>query len=114
VPPSQRQRIAIARALLRDPRILILDEYTAGIDTESENLIAKALDRAMKDRTCLVIAHRLNTIRHADRILVLDAGQIVEEGTHDQLLARGGIYTRLHEAQFHHPSEPLAAAEVPE
>jgi len=111
---GQRQRIAIARALLRDPRILILDEYTAGIDTESENLIAKALDRAMKDRTCLVIAHRLNTIRHADRILVLDAGQIVEEGTHDQLLARGGIYTRLHEAQFHHPSEPLAAAEVPE
>ncbi len=111
---GQRQRIAIARALLRDPRILILDEYTSGIDTESENLIAKALDRAMKGRTCLVIAHRMNTIRHADRILVLDAGRIVEEGTHDQLLARGGIYSRLHEAQVHTPSTTPGTTGVPE
>ncbi len=110
---GQRQRIAIARALLRDPRILILDEYTSGIDAESENLIADAIDRAMKGRTCLVIAHRLNTIRHADRILVLDAGRIVEEGTHDQLVARGGIYTRLYEAQLREPPKGLVETEVP-
>ncbi len=111
---GQRQRIAIARALLRDPRILILDEYTSGIDAESENLIADAIARAMEGRTCLVIAHRLNTIRHADRILVLDAGQIVEEGRHDQLMARHGIYSRLYEAQLREPLRTSAETEVPE
>jgi subfamily B ATP-binding cassette protein MsbA len=100
---GQRQRIAIARALLREPKVLILDEFTSGIDTESENLITEAIERIMRGRTCLVIAHRLNTIRHADRIIVLDAGQIVEEGTHDALLARHGLYTKLYEAQLRAP-----------
>ena len=100
---GQRQRIAIARALLREPKVLILDEFTSGIDTESENLITEAIERIMRGRTCLVIAHRLNTIRHADRIIVLDAGQIVEEGTHDVLLARHGLYTKLYEAQLRTP-----------
>lgn len=100
---GQRQRIAIARALLREPKILILDEFTSGIDTESENLITEAIERIMRGRTCLVIAHRMNTIRHADRIIVLDAGQIVEEGKHDELMARNGLYTKLYEAQRHTP-----------
>jgi subfamily B ATP-binding cassette protein MsbA len=103
---GQRQRIAIARALLREPKVLILDEFTSGIDTESENLITEAIERIMRGRTCLVIAHRLNTIRHADRIIVLDAGQIVEEGTHDVLLAQHGLYTKLYEAQLRTPIGP--------
>ncbi len=100
---GQRQRIAIARALLREPKVLILDEFTSGIDTESENLITEAIERIMRGRTCLVIAHRLNTIRHADRIIVLDEGRIVEEGTHDNLLAKNGLYTKLYEAQLRTP-----------
>lgn len=100
---GQRQRIAIARALLRDPKILILDEFTSGIDTESENLITEAIERIMRGRTSLVIAHRLNTIRHADRIIVLDAGKIVEEGTHEKLLDNNGLYTKLYEAQLRNP-----------
>jgi subfamily B ATP-binding cassette protein MsbA len=100
---GQRQRLAIARALLLDPRILILDEFTSGFDTEAENLITEAIDRAMKGRTCLVIAHRLNTIRHADRIVVMDRGRIVEMGSHEELLCRGGLYTRLFEAHLRHP-----------
>ena len=100
---GQRQRIAIARALLRDPKVLILDEFTSGIDTESENLITEAIERIMKGRTSLVIAHRLNTIRHADRIIVLDAGKIVEHGTHEKLLAENGLYTKLYEAQLRSP-----------
>ncbi len=100
---GQRQRIAIARALLREPKILILDEFTSGIDTESENLITEAIERIMRGRTCLVIAHRMNTIRHADRIIVLDAGQIVEEGKHDELMSRNGLYTKLYEAQLRTP-----------
>lgn len=100
---GQRQRIAIARALLREPKVLILDEFTSGIDTESENLITEAIERIMRGRTCLVIAHRLNTIRHANRIIVLDAGQIVEQGTHDELYARHGLYTKLYDAQLRVP-----------
>ena len=100
---GQRQRIAIARALLRDPRILILDEFTSGIDSESENLITEAIERIMRGRTTLVIAHRLNTIRHAHRIIVLDAGQIVEMGTHDKLLAKNGLYAKLYQAQLRQP-----------
>lgn len=100
---GQRQRIAIARALLRDPKILILDEFTSGIDTESENLITEAIERIMRGRTSLVIAHRLNTIRHANRIIVLDAGKIVEQGTHEKLLENNGLYTKLYEAQLRNP-----------
>lgn len=102
---GQRQRIAIARALLRDPKILILDEFTSGIDTESENLITEAIERIMRGRTSLVIAHRLNTIRHANRIIVLDAGKIVEQGTHEKLLENNGLYTKLYEAQLRNPMD---------
>ena len=97
---GQRQRIAIARALLRDAPILILDEATSALDTESERLVQQAIDRLMRDRTVLVIAHRLATVRHADQILVLDGGRIVERGNHESLLAAGGLYRRLHDLQF--------------
>ena len=97
---GQRQRIAIARAILKNPPILILDEATSELDTESELLVQKALQNLMEGRTVLVIAHRLSTVRRADRILVLDEGRISEEGTHDDLVSGGGIYQRLHELQF--------------
>lgn len=97
---GQRQRIAIARALLRDAPILILDEATSALDNESERLVQEAIDRLMADRTVLVIAHRLTTVRHADRILVVDGGRVVEQGSHDALLARNGLYRRLHDLQF--------------
>ncbi|WP_284352924.1 ABC transporter ATP-binding protein [Roseisolibacter agri] len=97
---GQRQRLAIARALLVDPPILILDEATSALDTESERLVQEAIDRLLADRTVFVIAHRLSTIVHADQILVLDRGAVVERGTHAELLARGGTYARLHALQF--------------
>lgn len=97
---GERQRLAIARALLRNPPILLLDEATSALDTESERLVQDALERLMKDRTVLVIAHRLSTVQHADRILVLEQGRIVEQGRHPELLAAGGTYRRLHDLQF--------------
>ncbi len=98
---GQRQRIAIARAILRDAPVLLLDEATSALDAESETLVQKALDGLMKDRTTLVIAHRLATVLKADRILVIDEGRIVEEGTHQTLIAKGGLYARLARLQFH-------------
>jgi subfamily B ATP-binding cassette protein MsbA len=97
---GQRQRIAIARALLRDAPILILDEATSALDTESERLVQEAIDRLVRNRTVLVIAHRLATVREADRIVVLDEGRVVESGTHGVLMARAGLYRRLHDLQF--------------
>lgn len=103
---GQRQRIAIARALLADPRILLLDEATSALDAESEALVQEALARLLAGRTAIVVAHRLATVRHADRILVLDGGHLVEEGSHAALIARGGRYARLAALQF---AEPAAA-----
>jgi subfamily B ATP-binding cassette protein MsbA len=97
---GERQRLAIARALLRNPPILLLDEATSSLDTESERLVQQALERLMRDRTVLVIAHRLSTVQHADRIVVLDRGRVVAMGTHAELLERDGVYRRLHELQF--------------
>ena len=97
---GQRQRLAIARALLKDPRILIFDEATSALDTESEALVQQAIDRLMSNRTALVVAHRLSTVKNADRILVLEAGRIVEEGSHDQLIESDGLYRRLYNMQF--------------
>ena len=97
---GQRQRLAIARAILRDAPILILDEATAALDNESERLVQDALQRLMPERTTLVIAHRLSTIEHADQVLVLDQGRMVEQGSHAELLAAGGVYAHLHSLQF--------------
>jgi subfamily B ATP-binding cassette protein MsbA len=96
---GQRQRIGIARAVLRDAPILILDEPTAALDTESEKLVIEALRQLMKGRTVLTVAHRLSTIRHADRILVLKDGVVAEQGTHDELVALGGTYAQLYRTQ---------------
>ncbi|KRG70994.1 lipid A export permease/ATP-binding protein MsbA [Pseudoxanthomonas dokdonensis] len=97
---GQRQRLAIARAMLKDAPILILDEATAALDNESERLVQNALEKLMPDRTTLVIAHRLSTIEHADQVLVLDQGRLVEQGSPAELLARGGLYAHLHQMQF--------------
>ena len=92
---GQRQLISFARAIVGNPRIILLDEATANIDTQSEVLIQKALDELLRDRTAIVIAHRLSTVRNADRIIVVDKGRVVEQGTHEQLIARNGHYARL-------------------
>jgi len=97
---GQRQRVSIARALLAEPRILILDEATSSLDSESEEMIQDALKRLRQGRTTFVIAHRLSTIRSADQILVLEGGEIVERGTHDELLARQGRYRQLYDKQY--------------
>jgi subfamily B ATP-binding cassette protein MsbA len=97
---GERQRLAIARALLKNPPVLLLDEATSSLDTESERLVQDALERLMHDRTVLVIAHRLSTVQHADRILVLEQGRVAESGTHAQLMERDGLYRRLYDLQF--------------
>ena len=97
---GQRQRVAIARAILKDPPILLLDEATSSLDNESERLVQDALDRLKVGRTTIIVAHRLSTIRAADRIAVLDDGWLVELGTQDELLALDGLYARLHRMQF--------------
>jgi ATP-binding cassette subfamily B multidrug efflux pump len=102
---GQRQLISIARAILADPRILILDEATANIDTRTEVLIQSALNKLLKGRTSFVIAHRLSTVRNADVVLVIDDGRIVERGTHQDLLSKGGLYADLYQRQFYQPGE---------
>ncbi|MGH7417277.1 MAG: ABC transporter ATP-binding protein, partial [Candidatus Rokuibacteriota bacterium] len=103
---GQRQRLAIARALLLDPRILILDEATSALDSESEALFQEALERAMEGRTTITIAHRLSTVRQADRIVVLDEGRVVDEGTHEELLRRDPLYARLARLQWSDAAVP--------
>jgi ATP-binding cassette, subfamily B, bacterial len=97
---GQRQRIAIARAILKNPPLLLLDEATSALDAESERMVQAALEAAMRDRTTLVIAHRLATVQKADRIVVLDHGRVLEQGKHEQLVAAGGTYARLAALQF--------------
>jgi ATP-binding cassette subfamily B protein/subfamily B ATP-binding cassette protein MsbA len=100
---GERQRVAIARALLKDAPVLILDEPTSALDAETERSLLEALERLMVGRTTVIIAHRLSTVRRADQILVLREGEVVERGRHEQLLARGGHYSRMHHIQ-HDPS----------
>ena len=97
---GQRQRIAIARAMVKNPELLIFDEATSALDNESEKVVQEAIDNAMEDRTSLVVAHRLSTIKNADKIIVMERGMVVESGNHEELLVRNGIYKMLYDIQF--------------
>jgi subfamily B ATP-binding cassette protein MsbA len=110
---GQRQRIALARVILKDPAVLILDEATSSLDAESERLVEEAIARLLAGRTTIVIAHRLSTVRRAHRLVVLDRGRVVEEGTHEGLLARGGLYERLYRRQFRDDPAPSVAGRFP-
>ena len=110
---GQRQRLAIARAVLIDAPVLVLDEATSALDAESEQLVQRAIANLIRDRTTIVIAHRLSTVRRADLIVVMERGQIIEQGTHAELLARGGQYQRLYELQFaDEEEEELVSSEL--
>jgi ATP-binding cassette, subfamily B, bacterial len=106
---GQRQRLTLARAIVRDPAILVLDEATSAVDNETEAAIQRSIDHVASDRTTIVIAHRLSTVRHADRIHVMERGRIVESGTHDELVAHGGLYAALWRVQTG-DAPPLSAA----
>jgi ATP-binding cassette subfamily B protein len=108
---GEKQRIALARLLLKSPPVVVLDEATAHLDSESEAAVQRALATALAGRTSLVIAHRLSTVRQADQILVLDAGRISQRGTHEELLAAGGLYADLYRIQFSHQTEPAGAVD---
>ena len=97
---GQRQRLAIARVFLKDPAVVVLDEATSSLDTESERLVEEAMEELLRGRTTIIIAHRLSTVRRADRVLVLDRGVVTESGTHEELLAASGLYARLYRGQF--------------
>ncbi len=107
---GEKQRLSIARALLKNPPILLLDEATASVDTETERLIQEALERLMVNRTTFVIAHRLSTVRHADRIYVLNHGEVIEQGTHDELIRQEGMYADLCRTSLIATEEPVAAS----
>jgi ABC-type multidrug transport system fused ATPase/permease subunit len=109
---GQRQLLSFARALAFDPKILILDEATSSVDTQTETVIQQALNELLKNRTALIVAHRLSTIKHADRILVIHKGEIWEEGNHNELLAHGGLYARLYELQYRFQERDNMAAGV--
>ncbi len=108
---GERQRLAIARALMKDPEILIFDEATSALDTHSERLVQEAIDHLMKGRTAIVIAHRLSTILHADLILVMQGGHIVERGRHEELLRMNGVYRHLYDLQFERNNAAEAGAQ---
>src|SRR5690606_13532512 len=109
---GQRQRIAIARAMLRNAPILLLDEPTSALDAQSESKVQEALDRLMQGRTTIVIAHRLSTVRNADMIYVMEKGRVLQAGSHSKLIAEGGLYAHLHALQFREPPAKLVASAV--
>jgi ABC-type multidrug transport system fused ATPase/permease subunit len=111
---GQRQLVALARVLLKDPAIFILDEATASVDPFTEAQIQEGLETVMRNRTAIVIAHRLSTVKHADRIIVMDHGRIIEEGRHDELMARGGHYAELYNTYFRHQALDYEIPELPE